>query len=72
MLNNYVDSVHRDMPSLAAEVLLLCFMWLSHSTEGALEAPEQAFKVFQGLFQYTVSPLPQEVLRGKEEKTGGC
>lgn len=35
ILNNYVDSIHRDMPSLAAEVLLLCFMWLLHCIEGA-------------------------------------
>ena len=66
ILNNYVDSVHRDMPSLAAEVLLLCFMWLLRSVEGALWAPQQAFKVFQGLFQYTTSPFPQEVLKGKQ------
>lgn len=71
ILNNYVDSVYRDMPSLAAEVLMLCFMWLLHSIEEASWTPQQAPEIFQGPFQYPTSPLPQEVLRGMV-KTEGC
>lgn len=71
ILNNYVDSVYRDMPSLAAEALMLCFMWLLHSIEEASWTPQQAPEIFQGPFQYPTSPLPQEVLRGMV-KTEGC
>lgn len=71
ILNNYVDSVYRHMPSLAAEVLMLCFMWLLHSIEEASWTPQQAPEIFQGPFQYPTSPLPQEVLRGMV-KTEGC
>lgn len=67
ILNNYVDLVYRDMPSLAAEVLMLCFMWLLHSVKEASWTPQQASAVFQGLFQYPSSPLPWEVLRQNGE-----
>lgn len=67
ILNNYVDSVYRDMPSLAAEVLMLCFMWLVHSREEASWTPQQASEIFQMLFQYPTSPLPVDVFRQNGE-----